>query len=393
LFSCSRPYLALISYYEQLLTKIPLPTNTFLQSANWLRHLLWNLTTLMSSATGLVFLVSASAVVILCTRQRIERCVGLWFELRKKREDYNHLPCDDEVHLYYDSAKHSSSSADVDHEDRGCNFDSFAKRDVYVLRHGERMDCMLKDWRYLILSSFPSNILVPLRKNAFINYRLDTPLTGLGIQQVYDMGLQMANAGVKPVAVYCSPALRCIQTAHALVSGLNLPLKLNIELGLLEAGNTFRDFITHEELEAAGFCINKDYVPILRCLDPEKRENAEETCLRGKHVMDCILKKTGCGKSVLIVGHASSFAMLTAQLRGFLKDLQHVAVYAELHKAVETPQGHLKKAKTHFVPNKILSVGYQRARKIFNSKKRQLLLENLFMSLEEKSEEQKHQIR
>lgn len=52
------------------------------------------------------------------------------------------------------------------------------------------------------------------------SFRYDTPLTNIGIFQAKLTGEGLLLAGVDIRYVFCSPALRCIETCHHVLTGM-----------------------------------------------------------------------------------------------------------------------------------------------------------------------------
>lgn len=77
----------------------------------------------------------------------------------------------------------------------------------------------------------------------------------------------MLEKGLKISHVYTSPSLRCVQTADAMIEGLQDPnLRFNIEPGLLQwtrfCRGKFPIFMTSKECDKAGYRVNPSYQPI-----------------------------------------------------------------------------------------------------------------------------------
>eukprot|EP00271_Cylindrocystis_brebissonii_P007751 TRINITY_DN21416_c5_g1_i1.p1 TRINITY_DN21416_c5_g1~~TRINITY_DN21416_c5_g1_i1.p1 ORF type:complete len:491 (-),score=51.74 TRINITY_DN21416_c5_g1_i1:2033-3505(-) len=76
-------------------------------------------------------------------------------------------------------------------------------QNVWVMRHGERMDAVMKSWSATALRPW------------------DPPLTHWGKWQSLQVGCQLRDQGCRATRVVCSPYLRCIQSACELAKGLS----------------------------------------------------------------------------------------------------------------------------------------------------------------------------
>ena len=134
---------------------------------------------------------------------------------------------------------------------------------VWVIRHGERADvsCCNLAPLLLLLPPTPCRPPSPPRLHAQVadpDWYLsaprphDPPLTALGERQAMATGVALAaSATHRPVAIYCSPFLRCVQTAAQIARKLGV--KIRIEPGLCEVlhGEWFDDMPVD-----AGMAIN-----------------------------------------------------------------------------------------------------------------------------------------
>lgn len=97
-----------------------------------------------------------------------------------------------------------------------------------IIRHAERVDNTYgPGWtRYAFNYAgqyypFHANMppVLPYRVN-WLDYETDTPLTLNGLQQSWNVGNTLARRNMPITACYSSPALRSIQTADQILSGM-----------------------------------------------------------------------------------------------------------------------------------------------------------------------------
>lgn len=207
-------------------------------------------------------------------------------------------------------------------------------RRLIVVRHGERCDFTFNqqgiNWMRKAFDAsgkyrpfdlnLPRN--VPKRKDGFEKFASDTLLTEMGYLQSKLTGRALRNAGVKVDHIYCSAALRCVQTAVGIVKGMeSRTLRINVEPGLFEWTQWCRSgipcWMQPEELENIGYPINTSYAPFIRAEDLRLKESIEEYYERSYALVRKILKKHTKG-TILLVGHSASLDTLTRQLCGGL---------------------------------------------------------------------------
>ncbi|XP_059812919.1 ubiquitin-associated and SH3 domain-containing protein B-like isoform X2 [Hypanus sabinus] len=207
------------------------------------------------------------------------------------------------------------------------------KRDLYICRHGERMDVVFgKHWLSQCFDSkgiyIRSNLnmlpALPQRSGGYKDYEKDAPITVFGCTQARLVGEALLESKSVIDYVYSSPSLRCVQTAFNILRGFQKEnqIKIRVEPGLFEwtkwvSGSTLPAWMTPEELAAANLGTDTTYKPHIPANKLGISEPYETYISRSCQVMreilaECKLK----GNSVLIVAHASSLEACTRQLQG-----------------------------------------------------------------------------
>uniref|UniRef100_G3UF64 Ubiquitin associated and SH3 domain containing B n=1 Tax=Loxodonta africana TaxID=9785 RepID=G3UF64_LOXAF len=207
------------------------------------------------------------------------------------------------------------------------------KRCLFVCRHGERMDVVFgKYWlsqcfdakgRYIRTNlNMPHSL--PQRSGGFREYEKDAPITVFGCMQARLVGEALLESNTIIDHVYCSPSLRCVQTAHNILKGLQQEnhLKIRVEPGLFEwtkwvAGTTLPAWIPPSELAAANLSVDTTYRPHIPVSKLVVSESYDTYISRSFQVTKEIISECKSkGNNILIVAHASSLEACTCQLQG-----------------------------------------------------------------------------
>ncbi|XP_017287398.1 ubiquitin-associated and SH3 domain-containing protein B [Kryptolebias marmoratus] len=210
---------------------------------------------------------------------------------------------------------------------------SLSKMRLFVCRHGERMDVVFgKHWvtqcfdskgRYIRSNlNMPSSL--PARSGGHWDYDKDCPITVFGSTQARLVGEALLESHTPINFVYCSPSLRCIQTAQNILQGLQqeAKTKIRVEPGLFEwtkwvSGTCLPTWIPPAELAATFQSVDTTYRPHFPVSKLTVSEPYDTYISRSFQVTREILSECkNQGNTVLIVAHASSLEACTRQLQG-----------------------------------------------------------------------------
>uniref|UniRef100_A0A3Q3ML32 Ubiquitin-associated and SH3 domain-containing protein B n=2 Tax=Mastacembelus armatus TaxID=205130 RepID=A0A3Q3ML32_9TELE len=210
---------------------------------------------------------------------------------------------------------------------------SLSKMRLFVCRHGERMDVVFgKHWltqcfdpkgRY-IRSNLNMPATLPARTGGHRDYDKDCPLTVFGSTQARLVGEALLESHETIDFVYCSPSLRCIQTAQHILQGFQQEgkTKIRVEPGLFEwtkwvSGTCLPAWIPPAELAAANLSVDTTYRPHIPMSKLAVSESYDTYISRSFQVTREILAECkNLGNTVLIVAHASSLEACTRQIQG-----------------------------------------------------------------------------
>ncbi|WKY03400.1 hypothetical protein Q1695_004834 [Nippostrongylus brasiliensis] len=207
-----------------------------------------------------------------------------------------------------------------------------SQRSIIVVRHGERFDYTFKTngsrWTSKVFDSegkyTPCDLnmpkTLPTRKDDWKTAN-DTPLTVIGRTQATLTGNALKEAGVSITAVYCSPALRSVQTACGIAEGYGFSELISVEPGLHEwmqctsARYHRPTYMEPVELHENGFPIDTDYKPIIELRELSSTETLEEFYDRGYSVVKQLLERHSSG-AILLAAHGDMPDCCTRKLCG-----------------------------------------------------------------------------
>ena len=204
-------------------------------------------------------------------------------------------------------------------------------RRLFILRHAERVDVTFgKQWIQLSFDADGSynrrNLNmpkeVPKRKGGPADFMKDAPITETGLFQARLTGEGMRDQGIRVSHLFCSPALRCVQSANAILQGLqDATIKIKVENGLFEwlawCRGGFPNFMTPAELALFGLSVDPGYVSQVAVQDLKPSETHQEFYKRMFNITRLVLRTVGANSgNIMFVGHAATLEACTRQLVG-----------------------------------------------------------------------------
>ncbi|CAJ0563947.1 unnamed protein product, partial [Mesorhabditis spiculigera] len=212
-----------------------------------------------------------------------------------------------------------------------------------VMRHSERMDDMFPGWdrRFEPAEAYaPYDLNMPQKlpiHRPIDNYRRDPMLTRTGciLAQIVGQGLYYRDKS--PDVIYCSPALRCLQTAEFVRQASGSSASLRVEPGLFENMSLYDakpKLLSPEHRTCFG--VDRDYKPLF---DFDQMYEKGETNKDYNERIHTVLHRIATTAEtcdgprrdesrVLVVGHASTVDMAV----GLLGEPVRHSTMQDLHK-------------------------------------------------------------
>ncbi|CAI2356849.1 unnamed protein product [Caenorhabditis sp. 36 PRJEB53466] len=162
---------------------------------------------------------------------------------------------------------------------------------------------------------------LPKRPDGWQGFAADTPLTEIGYLQSKLTGRAFRDNNIEVHHVFCSPALRCIQTTIGLLKGMGADkrLQFHVEPGLYEwmvwARYARPCWIPPKDLKRIGYPVSENYIPCWTDKELRMNESMVDYYQRSFNSMNKILSEYPEG-NILIVAHGASLETCTRQLVG-----------------------------------------------------------------------------
>jgi len=185
---------------------------------------------------------------------------------------------------------------------------------AYVVRHAERIDRVDKNW---------------LRKAG--HQRDDDPhLSPKGELQIQRLAARFVPKAECIAQIFCSPFIRCVQTANAVATAVNdkrrscglPPLRLCVEPGICEFMFRFPPkFLSVQELSERFPLIDPTYTPVCATFDLTYEPSEELGWDRSDRAMRTLMarldeQRTQSGNTIVLVGHGASCIGMSQALGG-----------------------------------------------------------------------------
>ncbi|KHN70753.1 Protein UBASH3A -like protein [Toxocara canis] len=236
----------------------------------------------------------------------------------------------------------SDSEEEVDMKAKKKSDEESNKMRIFLFRNSEPVNNISDQW---MAKSFvdgkyvrydlnqPSELLHRTSTSAF---KSDPPLTVIGSRMCEVIGEAFISRDIEFDAVYCSPSLRCIQTAHKLISMQKKRVPLRIEPMLYSFCEIHRlgipQFMSESELATNEIAIDKNYEPFFKLNDlmTLRTENCLHFQERSHQAIQHIAKAAPPRGNILVVTHACNIHAIARALKSESGDK---VTTLEMHKA------------------------------------------------------------
>ncbi|KAL3288123.1 hypothetical protein HHI36_002572 [Cryptolaemus montrouzieri] len=249
----------------------------------------------------------------------LNRCEGLEVELRLEA-DMGDSGVGTEQLKEFMKDKFVADLKDVDTTSSKAGSSETDCRRLFIMRHGERIDFVFGSWipycfdeaGNYVRMDLNMPLSIPARKSGPKGYLHDSPITNIGLFQARSIGETFKEKNVCINHVYCSPSYRCLQTCDSFLQGLGKKneIKIRVEPTLFEWVAWYPEgrpeWMSKEELLAAGFNIDTEYVPFMEENEiRESKETCENYYSRSAALTNKVISSHPSG-NILMVGHAST---------------------------------------------------------------------------------------
>ncbi|TKR94085.1 hypothetical protein L596_008420 [Steinernema carpocapsae] len=203
-------------------------------------------------------------------------------------------------------------------------------RMLILMRNGEQMDKVFPEWmtknfvnKKYVSSDMNQPVSLPHRRDPLTTYRVDPPLTEMGLRTADLIGKALFEQGIVISSVYSSPSLRCIQTAHRLIKPQLYDLKIRVEPALYDfVGTTdtvLPTFMTLPELSANSIPVDNSYRPIVPVSNLKNyvAESSNDFFKRSAEVGYNLVKFQSPSGTALVITHACTMHAIGRGLTGF----------------------------------------------------------------------------
>ncbi|ESO12152.1 hypothetical protein HELRODRAFT_62030 [Helobdella robusta] len=240
----------------------------------------------------------------------------------------------------------SGISSRINIEARGCHLFQAARMGarpaasalpLFVAKHGESIESTFgRDWidnsfdQSGIYTRYDLNMpkLMPTRSSGHQEFKKDSPLTVQGCFQARLLGEALRDKRIRPVHIYTSPALKCIESAVYLLEGcqtssssLNNTLTIKVEPGLFDWLGFYPGglpkFMSFDELVSNGYRVDDSHVTVVPTNKLMCEETVDHFYERCYVVTKELLKRhENEGGIILFISHGGNLDSCTRKLIG-----------------------------------------------------------------------------